>query len=63
MPAGIDPLTITEDEDLSHAARLVDTFPAANQLVGIIGVQRGRAAIDLNFGFGKLEFYELGALL
>jgi len=61
MPAGIYPLPFAQHEDLCDAAGLVDSLAAGLKLVRIVGVHHRGVAINLNFGFGKLELEKLAA--
>jgi hypothetical protein len=55
VPAGIYPLAFAQDKDLSDAAGLVDVVATGLKLVHIVRVDHSGVAIDLDFGFGKLE--------
>src|SRR5207245_4181660 len=61
MPARIYPLPFAQHEDLSDAAGLVDSPAACLQFVRIIRVHHSGVAINLDFGFGKLELEKLAA--
>ena len=63
VPAGIHPLPFAIDEDFGDATRAVDVLAAGVELICIVGVDHGSVAIDLNFGFRKLEFHEFAATL
>jgi len=63
MPAWIYPLPFAQHEDLSDAAGLGDMLAASLQLVRVVRVDNGGGAIDLDFGFGKLEFDQLATTL
>ena len=56
MPAGIYPLAFAQHEDLCDAADLVDVLAAGFEFVSVVRAGDCGEAIDLNFGFGKLEF-------
>src|SRR5882762_3884504 len=63
MPARIYPLPFAQNKDLSDAAGLGDMLAASLQLVRVVRVDNGGGAIDLDFGFRKLEFDQLAATL
>ena len=63
MPAGIYPLPFAVDEDFGDAAGLVEVLAPGFQLVRIVRINHRGGAINLDFGFGKLELDEFAAPL
>ena len=63
VPARIYPLPFAQHEDLGDAAGLGGALAAGLQLVRIVRVHHSSVAINLDFGFGKLELEKLAAAL
>src|ERR1051325_10854289 len=63
VPSGINPLTISQDEDFGDAACTIDAFPSDFQFICISRVEHGGRAVHLNLSLWKLELDELPAAL
>src|SRR5947207_1991706 len=62
MPPRIHPLPFAKHEYLGDAAALLGALAAILNLIRVVRVHHSGRAIDLNFGFWKLQLYKLAAV-